>query len=392
MVESRRKIPTIPPAPIPMSKLADIKVWTPISIIVPTYNEAENIPHLLRRLGELRDTYSLDLEVIVMDDDSKDGTAQAVADFDADWARAIVRTEDRGLSPSVIDGMRAAKNPVFIVMDADLSHPPEVLPKMILALEAGHDFVIGSRYVKGGTTDDDWGLFRWLNSRVATLMSRPLTSAKDPMAGFFALRKSDFEKAKELSPVGYKIGLELIVKCNLDNIGEIPIHFSDRQYGESKLTLKEQLLFIQHLRRLFIFKFGVWSDAAQFLAVGASGVITNMAVLALLMMMGMNKYLAIYIAIYVSMFGNFLLNRRFTFGHSRHNGTFMKQCIGFMLACSVGAVVNGVTTSLLSNYIFHELEPTKSVLCATPFGIAAGMIFNWVVNRYFVFKVKHVRT
>jgi dolichol-phosphate mannosyltransferase len=103
--------------------------------------------------------------------------------------------------------------------------------------------VIGSRYVPGGSTSDDWGIFRWLNSRVATLLARPLTNVKDPMSGFFALRKSDFEQARDLNPVGYKykIALVLIVKCGFENVGEIPIGFIDRVYGESKLTLKEQL-------------------------------------------------------------------------------------------------------------------------------------------------------
>ena len=106
--------------------------------------------------------------------------------------------------------------------------------------------------MKGGTTDDDWGVFRWLNSRVATLLSRPFTSIKDPMSGFFALRRATFRKADELNPVGYKIGLELIVKCRCRRVTELPLHFSDRVHGESKLSIREQAKYIRHIRRLFM--------------------------------------------------------------------------------------------------------------------------------------------
>ena len=107
-------------------------------------------------------------------------------------------------------------------MDADLSHPPEVLPAMLAKLDGGADFVLGSRYVSGGTTSHDWGFLRWLNSRVATLLARPLTSVRDPMSGFFALRRSTFELGKDFNPVGYKIGLELIVKCGCERVRRGP--------------------------------------------------------------------------------------------------------------------------------------------------------------------------
>src|SRR5262249_7023890 len=165
----------------------------------------------------------------------------------------IVRTHDRGLSPAVLDGLRAARYDVFVVMDADLSHPPEKIPEMVRALQNGADFVIGSRYVAGGTTDAEWGLFRWLNSKVATLLAWPLTSARDPMAGFFALTRPTFERGQTvLNPIGYKIGLELLVKCHCGAVREVPIHFADRKFGSSKLSFKEQLRYIQHLRRLYI--------------------------------------------------------------------------------------------------------------------------------------------
>ena len=138
----------------------------------------------------------------------------------------------------------------------------------------------------GGSTDDDWGVLRWLNSRVATLMARPLTTVRDPMSGFFALRKADFDAARDLNPVGYKIALELIVKCGFENVGEVPIAFSDRVYGESKLTFRQHLLYLQHVRRLYLHKFSEAMHLLQFLVVGALGVVVNLAVLTLFQIAG----------------------------------------------------------------------------------------------------------
>src|SRR5208337_1975571 len=109
---------------------------------------------------------------------------------------------------------------------------------------------------------------RWLNSRVATILARPLTSVRDPMAGFFCLARATFESGRDFNPIGYKIGLELIVKCGCEKVVEVPIHFEDRQFGESKLTFKQQLLYLQHLRRLYMFKYGLWTQLMQFLVVG----------------------------------------------------------------------------------------------------------------------------
>ena len=226
-----------------------------VSVIVPTYKEVENLPLLTERLNEVRRKHHLSLELLIMDDDSQDGTEELVSSMDRNWLTLVVRKEERGLSRAVLEGLRLSRGDVLVVMDADLSHPPEKIPEMLVALEKGADFVMGSRYVTGGLTGASWGFFRWLNSRVATLLARPLTSVKDPMSGFFALPRTTFESASDLNPIGYKIGLELVVKCNLHRIEEIPIHFKDRQFGESKLTLTEQKKYLQHLCRLFIYKY-----------------------------------------------------------------------------------------------------------------------------------------
>ena len=227
-----------------------------VSVVVPTYREVESIPHLVERLVALRKESGLDLELLLIDDDSRDGSLELVSSIDLPWVRMIVRTKDRGLSQSVLDGLRHSERDLLVVMDADLSHPPEKIPEMLQALGEGADFVVGSRFVDGGSTDDDWGMLRWLNSRVATILALPLTRLRDPMSGFFALRRDTFARGSNFNPVGYKIGLELLIKCRCERIREIPIHFSDRRFGRSKLSLKEQLRYLQHLRRLYIFKYG----------------------------------------------------------------------------------------------------------------------------------------
>lgn len=368
--------------------LARITFTTGISIIVPTYREAENIPHLLARIDALRRRHDLTLEVLFMDDDSRDGSIEAVERAGFDWARIITRTVDRGLSPAVLDGFAAARYPVLVCMDCDLSHPPEVIPQLILGLDAGQQFMVGSRYVPGGSTDDDWGFFRWLNSRVATLLARPLTQIRDPMSGFFAMRKADFDRARDLNPVGYKIALELIVKCNFENVGETPIRFADRVHGESKLTLKEQLKYIQHLRRLYLYRFANAMYLAQFLVVGTSGVLVNLAVLSLLHAFGLPEPVSLAGGIAVSVVTNFLLNRRFTFSYARH-GRVLRQFAGFVGASLVGALVSFAVSMLLRRHLLADVA--GGLQLAAMGGIAAGMIFNYLGNRYLVFRKTHIR-
>lgn len=358
-----------------------------LSIVIPTFREADNVPLILNRIDEVRRTHGLTLEVLFMDDDSRDGSVEAVERSGFDWARIIVRTQDRGLSPAVLDGFRAAQYPILICMDCDLSHPPETIPQMVTALNAGKQFVIGSRYVDGGSVDDGWGPFRWLNSFVATTLARPLTSVKDPLSGFFALRKKDFDKAEDLNPVGYKIGLELIVKCGFDDIGEVPIRFKDRVHGISKLTLKEQLKYIQHLRRLYIYKFGDPMHLLQFMTVGASGVVINLAVLTLLLLAGLPEAIALAGGIGTSLITNFLLNRRFSFSYARGDNIW-KQLFGFTSASATGAVVNYAVALYLRSAVLPDTS--YAVHLAALIGIACGTGFNFIGNRYFVFKKRYV--
>ncbi len=222
-----------------------------VTVVVPTFREAANIAELVERIERAVPN----AEIIIVDDNSNDGTYDAVRKLARSRVRLHVRTTERGLSSAVIAGCRLANAPLIVVMDADLSHPPEAIPSMIAELEGGGDFVIGSRYIAGGSTDSAWTLFRRLNSLSATVLARPLTKLSDPMSGFFAMRTADFRASKDLNPIGYKIALEMLVKGPFRSAREVPIHFADRKRGESKLSLKEQLRYIRHLARLYRFKF-----------------------------------------------------------------------------------------------------------------------------------------
>jgi dolichol-phosphate mannosyltransferase len=355
-----------------------------VTIIVPTYNEIENLPHLIDRIAKVRKASGLTIDLLIVDDDSRDGSAELIASRPETWVQILVRTGQRGLSEAVLEGFQRARGDILICMDADLSHPPQALPFMLSKLQAGADFVVGSRYVEGGSTSHDWGFLRWLNSRAATLLARPLTAVRDPMAGFFAIRRTTFESGRDFNPVGYKIGLELMVKCGCERVVEVPIHFEDRRYGSSKLTLRQQLLYLKHLRRLYIFKYGVWSQLTQFLMVGALGTVVNLAVLTGLIGAGVEERVSIAVAILLSMCCNFLLNRRFSF--SVRSGPWGRQFLQYAAASSIGAFINYVMTVVTLAH-FSSTRPQTAALA----GIAAGTLFNFISSRYLVFRRSHIR-
>lgn len=231
----------------------------PVSIIVPTFCEAENLPTLCDRIFAATRSCGIDAEVIVVDDDSPDETRAVMAALSQRYpARLVVRTNERGLSSAVIHGMQASERDLLVCMDADLSHPPEQLPGIIQAVASGGaDFCIGSRYVAGGSTSEDWGILRWLNSKIATVLAAPLVAARDPMAGFFCLTRETFDTARAngMKAIGYKIGLEICVRARCRRIKEVPIRFEDRQVGESKLGMGQQLAYLGQLARLYWARF-----------------------------------------------------------------------------------------------------------------------------------------
>ena len=256
-------------------------------------------------------------------------------------------------------------------------------PNSSPAIKQGADVAVGSRFADGGSTADDWGLFRWLNSRVATLLAFPLTTVSDPMSGFFAMRRATFLGGRDFNPVGYKILLELVIKCRCKLVADIPIHFDNRRFGESKLSFSEQMRYLKHLRRLYIYKYGTWSHLAQFLLVGVSGLVVNVLVLTLLIRLQVAEKLAVALAIMVSMVWNFALNRRFSFSYARDQ-SIVRQFFGFVAACSIGAVVNYFITVGLWNIISYK---QLAAVC----GVVAGTFFNFAASRFLIFRSKHVK-
>jgi len=229
-----------------------------VSIIVPTLREAANIPILVRTISEALKRAVPEWELIIIDDNSEDGIVDVCEKLLEQGVplKLVVRKNDRGLATAVLEGFKHARAPVFVVMDADLSHPPAIIHVLYQEVKKGADFVLGSRYIEGGGTDDFWTFYRYLNSKLASLLAKGLVSVSDPMSGFFALPRLLWERSKDLSPVGYKIGLELIVKGKPKKVKEVPIHFRTRRIGESKLTFKQQLLYLSHLLSLYRHK---WS-------------------------------------------------------------------------------------------------------------------------------------
>jgi dolichol-phosphate mannosyltransferase len=228
-----------------------------VSIVVPTYKEEMNIAALVARIDDTIKKIDLAYEIIVVDDNSDDGIDREIERLkDSNLPiRLITRKEPRDLSRSVLIGFENAKGKILICIDADLSHPPEAIEKMLQILKTGDcDIVLGSRYMPGGSTDDHWTVYRYINSKVAEAMARPFTKVSDPMSGFFAIPAEVFKRAKRLDPIGFKIALELIVKCRCSKIREIPINFRTRSKGRSKLTLTEQFKYLRHIYRLAKFK------------------------------------------------------------------------------------------------------------------------------------------
>jgi dolichol-phosphate mannosyltransferase len=237
-----------------------------VSIIVPALNEAPNLPPLAEQIDAAM--AGRPYEVIVVDDNSRDDTPAVAARLAVKFPlRLIVREHPKdGLSGAVLRGMAEARGEYLVVMDADLQHPPAKLPELLASLERDEaDFVLGSRYVPGGCTGERWGVHRRINSRVATFLGRPFAGrVTDPMSGFFALKRKTYEHAQRLTPLGYKIGLELMSKARVRRVREVPIHFAERTRGESKLTLREQFRYLEHLSRLYDFTFPRASPVSKF--------------------------------------------------------------------------------------------------------------------------------
>jgi dolichol-phosphate mannosyltransferase len=228
------------------------------ALVIPTLQEAENLPELLRRVLCALDMVPLPSEVIVVDDDSRDGTKEIVeqiALYD-NRVRVLVRKGERGLAGAVLHGWRHTDASLLGVMDADLQHPPELLPQLIAALLCGADLSVASRYKSGGSTGN-WNAARRLVSSSATWLTRPLLPAvagklrvQDPMSGFFAIHRECVE-GLTLQTTGFKLLFELLVRAEIRNVSEVSFSFGVRNAGESKASLQVAREYARLLLRLY---------------------------------------------------------------------------------------------------------------------------------------------
>jgi dolichol-phosphate mannosyltransferase len=354
-----------------------------ISVVIPTYKECLNIPLIAQAI---RDCLSnVHFEIIFVDDDSQDGSAAAVEALQDNMpVSIIVRTGVRGLSTAVIEGIVNARGKYVVVMDADLSHPASAILDIIALLQSGNaDFVIGSRYVDGGSFDENWGLFRLLNSKLATWLAMPLCHVKDPMSGFFAFERENMPPIHKLSPVGYKIGLEILVKGEFSQPSEVPIHFVDRQHGESKLDFKEQIRYLKHLRRLYQYKYTTLAEFIQFGIVGSTGFIVDTIVyFSLQFLFGLGHLNARALSFWPAVTWNWYFNRVVTFTNSDRKKK-LKQWLSFSVTSLFGFAVNVGSYRLLTDFVPFFVEHKFMAFIV---GVALGMGFNFMAARIFVFK------
>ncbi|VVB53748.1 Glycosyltransferase AglD [uncultured archaeon] len=227
-----------------------------VSIIVPTYNEKDNIPILAERLFEALKKASIEGELVIVDDGSPDGTGDVAEKLGKKYPVTVVhRSGKLGLSSAVLEGFAMATGDYLGVMDADLSHPPEVIPQLVAAIKAGADLAPGTRYAQGGGVEH-WPLHRQIISKVATMLAQPLTPLSDPMSGLFMIKREVIEDVT-LNPLGFKILLEIAVKGHVSKITEVPFTFKDRLAGESKLNSKEQINYLKHLFALYRYRYHI---------------------------------------------------------------------------------------------------------------------------------------
>lgn len=392
-------------------KISDIEVLSDrpiyLSLVVPTYNERENIQTLIERIGKLLDpVLEGRYESIVVDDDSPDRTWEVAQTLCSDYPqlKVIRRQQERGLSTAVIRGWQAAEGQILGVIDSDLQHPPEILPKMLTALQEGADLVVASRHIEGGGVSD-WGFIRRFLSRGAQMLGliilpNAIGRVSDPMSGYFMVRR-DVVAGRDLDPIGYKILIEVLGRCQIDRIAEIGYVFQERKEGASKVTWKQYVEYIQHLIRLRSrgrleklkqrFEIPI-KRFVRFGLVGLSGVFVDMAIFYLLhdpAALGLPLTRSKVIAAEIAIVNNFLWNDFWTFrdisSQQRGWSKRIKRFIKFNLVCLLGLVLNVAIVNILVNYF------NIHYLIANLIAIAIVTIWNFWINLKLSWRVTQTK-
>jgi len=354
-----------------------------LSLVLPTFNEAQNLPELIPRIEAALE--GLEYEIIVVDDDSPDGTWRIGLELAKSHPslRVIRRVGRRGLSSAVIEGFLAATGDVLAVMDADGQHDTGLLAQLYESVTRTQGIALGSRYAEGGSVGQ-WDERRHLMSRVATQLSLRLCAVKvaDPMSGFFAIDRELFERTRpRLNSKGFKILLDLLVQIPKDTAAEeLAFTFGSRMHGESKLSGRVQLEFLEYLYDVTVGRL-IPLTFVKFCIVGAFGVLVHLAVfkLARHLLEGtgddfgfrLSKALAIEVAIV----SNFLLNNVWTFSHVRLVGVdALTGFFKFNAACALGALAD----LAVADYLHRSSTPETVAVLA---GAFVGALWNYGMNR-----------
>jgi dolichol-phosphate mannosyltransferase len=355
-----------------------------LCVVVPVLNERDNIAPLVAALHQVLDGVAW--EVMFVDDDSRDGTREAIraVALHDPRVRLLHRIGRRGLASAFIEGALASQAPYVAAMDGDLQHDEALLPRMLATLKDGADIVIGSRYVEGGGIGA-WDARRAGMSDLATRLGRIVlrTAVADPMSGFFMLRREVFDRAvRHLSAIGFKILLDIIASLpEPPRIVELPFQFRTRVSGESKLdagVLRDYALLLADklVGHIVPVRF------LMFAAVGLSGLAAHLVVLfAALKLGGLSFDASQGIATMLAIVGNFALNNAFTFGDRRLRGwAFLRGLLTFALICGVGAIGN------LSVAAFLFGPARTSWWVAGLAGAVMSLVWNYAVSSVITWR------
>jgi dolichol-phosphate mannosyltransferase len=354
-----------------------------LSVIIPTYNERDNIIPLVERIHQALSGH--EYRLLFVDDDSHDGTAELARSLSSKYpVSVIVRQDKKGLASAVVDGLKHTGGETVAVMDADLQHPPEVMPAMLEAMNNGADIAIGSRYITGGGCQG-WGLIRRIISRTAIFLAHLLLpstrNVKDPMSGFFMFRRQSVADA-DLKPFGYKILLEILVLGNLYHAVEVPYIFRTRSHGESKLSSRQQIEYLRHIYSLMRRTGETWR-IIKFCLVGISGIFVNEGLLWILAQLaGLPLVIASPISIECSIISNFTLNNFFTF-HDRRSlalKSTLYRLLKFNLVSLGGLAIN------LGVLLFFTHVIGVYYLVANLFGIVVAFIWNYILSTWWTWR------
>jgi dolichol-phosphate mannosyltransferase len=355
-----------------------------LAVVIPTFNESGNVVVLVDKLHATLG-HENDWEIVFVDDDSPDGTSEVIRAQSAIYprVRCLRRVGRRGLSSACTEGMLSSSARYFAIMDADLQHDETKLPDMLVALEQeGYDMAVGTRYMEGGSVGN-WQQDRIQTSQIATWMCQRLLGLhiKDPMSGFFMLRREVLDEAiYKLSGIGFKLLVDLLASSQRDlRIKEIPFHFGLRLEGQSKLDTRviwDYLLLLadKRLGRYIPIKL------ISFAAVGSMGVVVHVLVLSLLMGLSMGGFLVSQTAaVSLSMVFNFFVNNALTYSDKKlHGKALVWGLLKFMLVCSVGGAANvGVASWIYDDMGYWLFSGLAGILVGLIWNYAATSILVW---------------